>query len=140
MEKIKIYVDGKTYNKLGSGFAVIMKSMNNVWKRSFAYGKYSANHAEMLAIRFSLLSIAEFAKNYEIDLYIKGKYMRDMLEKENGSYTRIARVNQDLMDEIRSFYDSMNITIYKSEGEDAEECAALIENAVKNNDLTDIRQ
>jgi len=133
---IDIHVDGRTYGKLGSGFAVILRSTSNIWKRSISYGNLSANQAEIRAATFGMLSVTDAYKNEETKLMIKNKYVRDMLEKDkDGCYLKVAKANADIITELRNMFDTFkNISVHKSEGDIAEECAKLVEDAVKNNE------
>lgn len=140
---IEIFVDGRTYGKLGSGFSVILRSMSNLWKRSFAYGKMSANQAEVEAVKFGLLSVADFYKNNEeVVLFVKNKYVSDMLEKDSdGCYTKIAKANKEQIDSMRKIFDMFKkIKVMKNDGKLSDECSMLVEKAVKNNEEIDERK
>lgn len=141
MEHLEAYVEGKTYGQDGSGFAVILLSKTNEWRRSFAYGNFNSNLAELHATHFALLSIAHcFRTDKEIILNIKSQYVRTMLERdENGYFTKIPKKNKELIEKIRSMLTD-NVSIVKSKGERSEICSEMVENAVKNNSPIDIRR
>jgi ribonuclease HI len=141
MNNIQTYVDGKTFGKNGSGFAVILISKTNKWKRSFAYGNFTGNHVSLLAVKFAILSVAEFYRKNKIDIFIKNKYVRDMFEKDdNGNWSKLPRKNEDLITEIRNLMTS-NINLQKPDDNDENisECTKLVEDAVKNDLQVDIR-
>lgn len=142
MDKITIHTCGKTFGKNGSGFSVILRSKASEWKRSFAYGNYSANQAEMLAVKFALLSVADSYKNTPITINSRNRYLRDMLEKDDeGYYTKVPKANKEILDQIRELIDTKkDITVVGDEDELSKECAKLTERAVKDGELVDIRK
>lgn len=142
MEKITIHVNGKNCGKLGSGFSVILRSKTSEWKRSFAYGNYSANQSEMLAVKFALLSVADSYKNVPIVINSRNKYVRDMLEKdEDGYYTKVPKANKELLEEIRELVDSKaKVVVIGNKDELSDECAKMAESAVKNGELVNIKK
>lgn len=139
MQHIEIYVDGKTYGKMGSGFAIILLSKANEWKRSFAYGNYTSNFAELLAVKFGLLSVADPHKNKPIKLFVKSPYVRSMLERDKNGFIKIPNKNKELISEIRSMIND-NVEVLKSDGPRSKLCSELVQNAVKNNKLIDERK
>lgn len=142
MNKITIYTCGKNFGKYGSGFSIILRSKTNEWKRSFSYGNYSANQSEMLAIKFSLLSISDSYKNTQITINSHNKYVRDMLEKdEDGYYIKVPRVNKEILKEIRNLVDQQKqIKIINENNDLSKECAILTEKAVKKGELINIKK
>jgi hypothetical protein len=139
MDHLELHVEGKTYGKSGSGFAVIMRSKHNEWKRSFAYGNYSANQAELLAVKFALLSVVD--PNIKVKIFAKNKYVRDMLERdENGHYVKRVSANKEFIDDVRSLIENKNIEIVKSEGDTAAEITKMVQDAVKEGVLVDSRE
>lgn len=139
---IDIHVDGRTYGNNGSGFAVILRSTSNIWKRAISHGNLSANQVELEAVKFALLSIATPYQGEEIKLHVRNKYVRDMLEKDNsGLYVKVAKANKEQIDGMREVFDKMtNITVMKSEGEIADECAELVAKAVKDSEEINEKQ
>lgn len=142
MEKITLYTCGKNYSKFGSGFAVILRHKTGEWKRSFAYGNYSANQAEMLAIKFALLSISKSYSDAPIVINSGNKYVRDMLEKdEDGYYVKVPKANKELLEEIRELIDNAKeILIISDKNDIYEECVKMAEKTIKSGKQVDIRK
>lgn len=139
-EKIDIYIDGRSFANQGSGFSVILTSMNNKWLRSFAYGKYSVNQADLLALKFALLSINEKSRSHDITIYTKNNYIIDMFSKENNEYKQIPSSNVDMIDEIKTLM-TKNITFEKSGSSDLFEiCKNMTIDAIKDGKLVDIKK
>ena len=139
MNTINIYVDGKTYGNKGSGFAVILESKYNMWKRSFSCGKYTANYQTLQAIKFGLLSIANMYKNIPVKIYTKNQYVIDMLELDDkGYYKKVPNKNVELIEEVRNLCKGSSII--KDSDDRIQECSMMIEEAVKNNKLIDERK
>lgn len=140
MKNLEIYIDGGTFGKQGSGFAVILLSLNNIWKRSFATGNYTANLANLQAAKFGLLSIAKGCSQ-PVSMFIKNKYVRDMLEKDDdGFFKRAPSANKEIIDEIRTMVDELKATVDVCDNEYSKECKELVTNAVKNNEPIDYRK
>ena len=141
MNHIELYIEGKTFGKSGSGFAVVMRSKHNEWKRSFAYGNYSANQSELLAAKFALLSVSNSFSDAPIKLFAKNKYVRDMLERDdNGHYTKRVSANKEFVDGVRDLISNKSVEIIKSEGNITTEVSKMVEDAVKNDILVDSRK
>lgn len=128
---IEIYTCGKTLGKSGSGFAVILRSISNIWKRSFAYGKMSANQAEIEAVKFGLLSVSKSYTNEQIQLFTKNKYIKDMLEKEKGIYKMVPKANLESINLMRTLFDNFKNITLESDGQLCEECSELCATAIK---------
>lgn len=133
MKHIEIYADGATY-KQGTGFGVILLSLNHKWQRSFSIGECSANQAVLQAIKFGLLSIADCYKEYPTKLFIRSKYAKDMLDKDgDGYYKANPRTNENLIKEIRTIIEGRNLEIIDGKDQkDSQTCKKLIETAVKD--------
>lgn len=129
---IEIYTCGKTLGKDGSGFAVILRSISNIWKRSMAYGKMSANQAEIEAIKFGFLSIAKSYSDADIILYTKNKYVRDMLAKKDGLYKMVPKANLESIKSMRDLYDNFKNIQIESDGELCDVCSELCVAAIKD--------
>lgn len=141
MNHIELHIEGKTYGKAGSGFAVILKSKTSEWKRSFAYGNYSANQAELLAAKFAILSISRSFADLPIKLFAKNKYVREMLERdENRHYIKRVSANKEFVQGVRDLIEDKEIEILKSEGDTAKEVSSMVEAAVKDDSPIDERK
>lgn len=138
MKHLEIYAHGAAYPKQGSGFAVTLLSLNNRWERSFASGNLKANSACLLAVKFGLLSIANSFRKTPIKLFVKNKYIVDMFEKDDdGFYKCMPKANTDIINEIRTITEDMNVEILKGNSEECEKCKKLVEDAVKNGSPVD---
>ena len=140
MEHIEIYADGKTFGKSGSGFAVVLLSKTNEWKRSFAYGNYTTNVACLLAIKFGLLSIAKPFSHLPVKIFTKNQYVANIFERdENGYYCMVPKANKELVEEIKILMTD-NTQVIKDSNDRLEECSELVTSAVKDKNLTDSRR
>lgn len=141
MKHLEIYAHGAAYPKLGSGFAVILLSLNSRWERSFANGNDKANTASLKAVKFGLLSIADAFKNMPVKVYVRNKYIVDMFQKDDdGFYKCFPKSNKEIIEEIRAIIENMDVEIIKNDGEESEKCKTLVEEAVKNNLPVDSRK
>lgn len=133
MKHIEIYADSAISRDQGAGFAVILVSLNHRWERSFSIGGCTANQAALQATKFGLLSIAECYKNHPVKLFVKSKYVRDMLAKDSDGYFKMnPSVNKDIIDEIRTLIDDRNVEVSDGKGnKDSDACKKLVGNAVK---------
>lgn len=140
MKHLEIYAEGIT-KKDGSGFGVILLSLNKVWKRAFPTGDSSANKSVLNALKFGLLSISESYKKYPIKIFLKNKYARDILAKDDDGFYKIyPKVNEDLVKDIRTLLENKNYEVLSGKDNDrSNECKSLIEESIKNNSVIDHR-
>lgn len=140
MKHLEIYADGVT-NKNGSGFGVILLSLNKIWKRAFPTGGSSANASTLNALKFGLLSISESYKDFKIKIYLKNKYTRDILAKDDdGFYKMNPKVNKEIIEDIRALLNNKEYEILN--GKDvkmSEECKKIIEKSINDNETIDKR-
>ena len=139
MKHLEIWIDGRVVIKKGSGFAILLLSQNDRWLRSFAYGKYSVNQVDLLALKFGLLSIANPWKHIPIKVYTKNKYIIDMFEKKDGFYVKRAVNNTKLIEEIRELIELLNIEFNMSDGDKAEIVKKAVHKAINENNLVNIK-
>jgi len=134
MNHLEIYADGAAFRNQGSGFAVILISLNHKWERSFSIGEYSANQSVLQSIKFGMLSIAEYYKEFPIKLYLRSKYARDMLAKDDDGYYKMnPKANKELITEIRSLMEGRDVEVVDGKGNDnSNHCKNLVESAVKD--------
>jgi ribonuclease HI len=137
MQNINAYIDGRSFPNKGSGFAVILASMNNKWLRSFAYGKFSVNQADLLALKFALLSVKS---NSDVTIFTKNDYVINIFKKENDKYIQIPSSNKDLIDEIKNIIKTKNVTFDKTSSELTELCKNMATSAIKEGKLVDVRK
>lgn len=142
MEKeIHAYIDGRSFNNKGSGFAIILISKNNKWLRSFAYGKNSVNQSDLLALKFSLLSINKKSQSFKTTIFTKNDYIVGLFKKENGKYIQTPSNNVVIIEEIKSIIESRNVVFEKVINSDLSEmCKNMAIDAIKENKLVDIRR
>jgi len=141
MNHLEVYADGRNIAKKGSGFSVILLSMNNKWLRSLSFGNYSVNQIDMLAVKFGLLSIADSHSNLPVKIFSKNKYVRDMLERDNdGHYKKIARANKHLVEDLRSLIQDKEIELLPMEDTKGKICKKLAEEAIKDDKEVNIQQ
>lgn len=141
MDHIAAYVDGRNVPNLGSGFAVILLSTNDRWERSLAYGMHTVNAADLLGVKFALLSIAKPFDKLPVKIYIKNQYVIDMMKSTNGVYDLVPKANYELVDEIRAIIDTKKVEfIIDSDHELSKKCHELSIKAIKNNELVNFRK
>ena len=106
-DSIEIFVDGRNFGKkYGTAFAVVLRSGQHVWERSFDCGDITANEAALRAVEFGLKSIKIEHRNKDIILVTNNKYVSTMLEKEDsGHWKKNAKVNAELINRIRETLD-----------------------------------
>jgi len=134
MKHLEIHADGSCYTNKGSGFAVILLSLNHKWERSVCIGECSANQAVLKAIKFGLLSISESYKNMPIKIYLCNKYARDMLSKDDdGYYKTTPKANKNEIMEIRVLLEDCDVEVLNGKGSKySARCKELIKLAVKD--------
>jgi ribonuclease HI len=141
---INVYTDGRAYKNEGSGFAVIMKSDKRVWKRSFAYGNDTVNIADLNAVKFALLSVAQpFWNKEDITIHTKSRYVASIMEMDkDGFYLKLVEANAGLVNEIRELSKERGALVVKldSDSEEAKEVKQITVNAIKNGHAIDSRQ
>jgi ribonuclease HI len=137
MQNINIHIDGRSFPNKGSGFAIILISQNNKWLRSFAYGKFSVNQADLLALKLALLSVKS---NPDITVFTKNDYVINIFKKENNKYIQVPSSNKDLIDEIKEIIKTKNVTFDKTETELTELCKNMAISAIKEGKLVDVRK
>jgi ribonuclease HI len=139
--EIHLYVDGRSFNNYGSGFAVVMISKNNKWLRSLVYGKYSVNQIDLLAVKFALLSINNHAKSYKITVYTKNDYIVGVFNRINGIYVQNPSFNIDFINDVKKIIEGKNITFEKVINSDISQiCKDMAIDAVKNKKIVDIKR
>lgn len=104
---IQIFIDGRNFGKkYGTSFAIILKSDNHVWERSFDCGGITANEAGLRAVEFGLRSVKEAMRKTPIEVITNSKYVFSMLEKEEtGHWKMNAKVNADLIARLRKLLE-----------------------------------
>lgn len=141
MDHIALYVDGRNFANKGSGFAVILISTNSRWERSLAYGMFTVNVADLLAVKFGILSIAKPFSKLPLKIYTKNQYVVDMMAKDGDVYTMLPKANLELVDEVRTLIANRNVEfIVNSDNADSKKCHALAILAIKDNQLTNNRK
>ncbi len=141
MDHIAIYVDGRNVVNRGSGFAVILISTNSRWERSLAYGMFTVNVADLLAVKFGILSVAKPFSKLPLKIYTKNQYVVDMMAKDGDSYTMLPKANTELVDEVRTLVANRNVEfIVNSSDTDSKKCHAMAILAIKENQLIDNRK
>jgi ribonuclease HI len=131
MEHIEIYTYGRNFGQSGSVIGIILISKSNLWKRTLAYGKYSTNQADLVAVKFGLSSLSVSSCKLNIKVFTKNKYVIDMIEKDsNGFYFRVPKSYEETIGEVRSFVDFLKTEfILDSKSNNMLECKRLVENA-----------
>ena len=142
MDHIAIYVDGRSSPGKGSGFAVILLSTSNKWERSFAYGMHTVNAADMLAVKYGLLSIAKPFEKVPVIVYTKNQYVADMMKiSDDGVYDMIPKANADLIQAVRDLVKGKNVKfVVGTENEYSEKCHEMVMAAINDNKLVDARK
>ncbi len=141
MDHIAVYVDGRSVVNRGSGFAVILISTNSRWERSLSYGMFTVNAADLLAVKFSILSVAKPFSKLPLKIHTKNQYVVDMMAKEGDIYTMLPKANLELVDEVRTLIANRNVEfIVNSDDQNTKKCHDLVMAAIKDNQLTNYRK
>jgi ribonuclease HI len=139
--EIHAYIDGRSFNNKGSGFAVILISKNNKWLRSFAYGKNSVNQSDLLALKFALLSVNKKSESFKTTIFTKNDYIIGLFKKEDGKYIQNPSNNVTIINEIKKIIETRDVVFEKIVSSDIfEMCKNMAIDAIKENKLVDIRR
>lgn len=100
MAEINAFISVVFSKESASRFAVILKSDNEVLKRSYLVSdSKSLNYLSLLATLFAIDCITR--TNVKIKLYTSNRYITSMLERDENGWLKAANTNQDIVDSIR---------------------------------------
>jgi ribonuclease HI len=141
---IRIFIDGRNFGKkYGTSFAIILKSDDHVWERSFDCGGITANEAGLRAVEFGLRSIKAGMRKSPIEVITNSTYVTSMLEKEEtGHWKKNAKVNADLIARIRKLLEEQfpKVEILESSDDDlAQKVKDLSALVAKEHQAVDVR-